>query len=135
MQFKCEEVEQITVFLENRPGVVSDLCSHLTERHISIRALTVLDTIDIGTMRMVVNDPQLAKEALSAAGAAYVCVKCVAVEIPNKPGGFAGVARTMALAGVNIEYVYASAMPGIDKTMGIFRVSDVQRALALQYEG
>lgn len=134
MQLNCEQVEQITIFLENRSGVVADLCEHLTERDISIRAITVLDTIDIGTMRMVVDKPEKAKEALGAAGAAYVTIKCLAMEIPNNSGGFSAVARILSLAGVNIEYVYASALPGTEKTMAIFRVSDIERALGLEYQ-
>ena len=134
MRCMCEEVEQISIFLENRAGVVADLCAHLTEREISIRAMAVLDTIDIGTVRMVVDDPEKAKEALAAAGAAYVTVKCLAVEVPDRPGGFAGVARKLSLAGVNIEYIYASTVPGAEKAVGIFRVSDLERALTLSYD-
>ena len=134
MQCKCEEVEQISIFLENRAGVVADLCAHLTEREIDIRAITVLDTIDIGTVRMVVDDPDKAKEALAAAGAAYVTVRCLAVEVPDRPGGFANAARKLSLSGVNIEYIYASTLPGAEKAMGIFRVSDLERALTLNYD-
>jgi hypothetical protein len=133
MPFRSEEVEQITIFLENRPGVIADLCAHLTEREISIRAITVLDTIDIGTVRMVLDDPEKAKEAFAAAGAAYVSVKCLAVEVPHRPGGFASVARKLSLAGINIEYFYASALGEGGSAMGIFRVSDLERALTLNY--
>lgn len=133
MQCKCEEVEQISIFLENRPGVVADLCTHLTDAEISIRAMAVLDTIDIGTVRMVVDDAEKAKEVFAAAGAAYVTVKCLAVEVPDQPGGFASAATKLSLAGINIEYIYASALNGADKAMGIFRVSDLERALKLDY--
>lgn len=134
MRCTCEEVEQISIFLENRAGVVADLCAHLTEREINIQAIAVLDTIDIGTVRMVVDDPEKAKEALASAGAAYVTVKCLAVEVPDRPGGFSGVARKLSLAGVNIEYIYASTLPDAEKAVGIFRVSDLERALTLNYD-
>jgi hypothetical protein len=134
MECKREEVEQISIFLENRTGVIADLCTHLTERNINIRAIAVLDTIDIGTVRMVVDDPEKAKEAFAAAGAAYVTVKCLAVEVPHQPGGFARVARKLSLAGINIEYFYASALNGCDRAMGVFRVSDLERALKLNYD-
>lgn len=134
MRFKSEAVEQISIFLENRPGVVADLCAHLTERNINIRAITVLDTTDIGTVRMVVDDAEKAKEAFAAAGAAYVIVQCLAVEVPNRPGGFAAVARKLSLAGINIEYVYASALENGDRAMGVFRVSDLERALKVDYD-
>ncbi|MFQ5492090.1 MAG: ACT domain-containing protein [Phycisphaerae bacterium] len=133
MDAKAARVEQISIFLSNRPGVVADLCAALTEQHINIRALTVLDTTDIGTFRMVVDDAEQAKETLQVAGASYVVVPVMALPIKNAPGAFSDVARIMADNGVNIEYVYASAMMGTDRSLGIFRVSDLEKALSLDY--
>ncbi|MFH0983605.1 MAG: ACT domain-containing protein [Planctomycetota bacterium] len=133
MKSKCEEVEQITVFLDNRPGVLADLCGHLSDHRISIRAISVLDHTDTGGVRLVVDDPQLAKATLSAGGVAYQTTRCLAFEMPNTPGGFAGIARTMSLAGININYIYASASSDTTKALGIFHVSDPQRALSLDW--
>ncbi len=124
---------QISAFLANKPGVVADLCSALTEHHINIRAITVLETIDIGTLRLIVDDVEAAKEALREAGAAFVVVPVITIPIANKPGEFARIARTIANAGINIEYVYATAVPDSDRSLGIFRVSDCARALALHF--
>ncbi len=135
MKFKCEEVEQLTVFLENRPGILADLCAHLSDRRVSIRALSVLDNTDSGTVRLVVDDPALAKNILAKAGVACTTATCLALEMPNHPGGFAEIARTLSLAGINIDYIYASTLPGARAALGIFRVSDPQRALALSREG
>jgi len=131
MSLKAEKYEQISVFLENRPGVVADLCNALTEQDISIRAMTVLDTIDIGTMRIVVDQPERAKETLQTAGAAYVLVPVIGVEMPNKPGAFGHIAHLLANQGVNIEYVYATIMPGAESTLMVLRVTTeaVDRAL------
>ncbi|MCP4591880.1 MAG: ACT domain-containing protein [bacterium] len=134
MEHNAEIVEQISIFLENRTGVIADLCAHFTERSINIRAVAVIDTIDIGTVRIVVDEPEKAKEALAAAGAAFVTVKCMAIEVPDTPGGFAAVADRLSLAGINIEYFYASSLPTAKKAMGIFRVSDVEQALRLDYD-
>lgn len=133
MATKAEAVEQISVFLENRPGVVADLCSALIESEINIRAVTILDTTDIGTLRMVVDSPDKAKESLKNAGAAYMVVPVVVLPIKNTPGGFAEVARTFAKHDVNIEYVYASADPGAKRSLGIFRVDNVEKALSISF--
>lgn len=133
MKFKCEKVEQVTVFLENRPGILADLCAHLSDRRINIRAIAVLDNTDTGAVRLVVDNPELAKQTLSEAGVAYTSVRCLALEIPNNPGGFAGIARTLSLAGINIDYIYASTLPDSVTALGIFRVSDLERALALDW--
>ena len=134
MKFKCEEVEQITLFLENRPGILADLCAHLSDRRINIRAISTLDNTDTGAVRVVVDDPDSAKGILSEAGVAHTTARCLALEMPNNPGGFAGIARTLSMAGINIDYIYASALPRPGTALGIFGVSDVERALALDWE-
>jgi hypothetical protein len=131
MKLKCESVEQITVFLENRPGILADLCAHLSDHRISIRAMSVLDNTDTGIVRLVVNDPEQAKAALSGAGVAFTTTRCLAVEMPNDPGALGGVARTLSLAGINIDYVYASALAEGYAALGVFGVSDLDRALSL----
>ena len=130
---KATEETQISVFLSNRPGVVADLCSALAKADVNIQALTVLDTVDIGTMRMVVSDPEKAKRALTDTAVAYVLVPVISLVLPSRTGSFGEVARIMANAGVNIEYVYSSMLPNSDRTLAIFRVSDVDTALKLDY--
>lgn len=136
MALKAEKLEQISVFLENRPGVVADLCNALIAQDIDIRAVTVLDTADIGTVRLVVDDPELAKESLQTAGAAYVVVPVLGIELPNRPGAFGRIASKFAAANVNIEYVYSTSLKGMHQTLAVFRVpdDDVDRALALDFD-
>ena len=125
---------QISAFLANEPGVVARLCEALAEKGVNIRAMTVLDTVDIGTMRMVVDDFEVAKEALAEVGAAYVEVPVITIPIPNTQGGFGHIARTLAAANINIEYVYVTSVPGTQFSLGVFRVSDRDAALQLGYE-
>lgn len=134
MNVKCEQVEQISVFLQNRPGILADLCAHLSDHRVNIRAVAVLDNTDTGTVRLVADDPELAKQVLSNAGVNYATGKCLALEMPNDPGGFAEIARALSLAGINIDYIYASAIPGNVSALGIFHVSDLERALTLEWE-
>ena len=125
---------QISAFLENTPGVVARLCNELAEKGINIRAMTVLDTVDIGTMRMVVDDIEKAKTTLTEAGAAYVEVPVLSVVLPNEPGAFARVARKLSANNINIEYFYTTAANGSDQTLAIFRVSDAEAAQALEFD-
>jgi hypothetical protein len=134
MKFKCEQVEQLTVFLENRPGILADLCAHLADGRVSIRAISVLDNTDAGTVRVVVDRPDLAKKALDEAGVAHTSTWCLALEMPNHPGGFAEIARALSIAGINVDYIYASARADAQKALGIFRVSDLERALQLDWQ-
>ena len=136
MSGKAEKLEQISVFLENRAGVVAELCNALTEQQINIQALTVLDSFDVSTMRIIVDRPEPAKEALRTAGAAYVPVIVLGVAIPNVPGSLGQVARKIAEAGVNIEYMYASTLRDADRVYVIIRVADahVDTVLGLDFD-
>lgn len=125
---------QLSAFLANQPGVVARLCEALAEKGVNILAMTVLDTVDIGTMRIVVDDLEVAKESLDQAGAAYVEVPVITIPIPNTQGGFGHIARVLAAANINIEYVYVSSIPGTEYSLGVFRVSDRDAALELDYE-
>ena len=133
MRFKCEKVQQITVTLENRPGILADLCAHLSDRRINIRAIAALDSGDAGSARLVVDNVEFTREVLSEAGVAFRSEECLALEMPNDPGGFAGIARTLSLAGINIDYIYASGLPDAGKALGVFGVSNLEQALALDW--
>ena len=124
------------MFLENRAGVIAEVCNALTDQRINIEALTVLDTFDIATMRMVVDEPDLAKEALRTAGAAYVSVPVLGVRLPNVPGSLGTVGNQIAQAGVNIEYIYASSIPGGENVYAILRVADadIDKVLDIDFE-
>lgn len=126
--------EQLSVFLKNRPGVVAELCTALMDREVNIRALTVLETIDVGTLRMVVDNAPLAKEVCRDVGAAYVEVPVVALCLPNNAGAFGKAAQYFGEFGINIEYVYVTASSTSDQSLAIFRVSDQQRALEIEFK-
>ena len=125
---------QISAFLSNSPGVVAHLCEALREYGVNIRAVAVMDTVDIGTIRMVTDDVDTAKDALQNVGAAFVERPVLSVLIPNRPGELSRVAQQIASHGVNIEYFYASAAPETSHCLAIFRVSDIERALKIDFE-
>jgi len=133
MAISCRRVVQITVFLENRPGILADLCAHLCDRGIDVQALTTLESTDTGMVRFVVNRPEEAHELLTADGVPHIANDCLAVEMPNHPGGLAEVARQLSVAGVNINYLYGSSIAGARTALGVFGVSDLDRALSLDW--
>jgi hypothetical protein len=133
MRFKCQKVEQITVFLQNRPGILADLCAHLADHEVNLRAMTTLESTDVGSVRLVVDDPERARRVFDEAGVGHATSECLALEMPNHPGGFADIAHKLALAGINIDFIYASTSPDATSALGVFGVSDLDRALALDW--
>ena len=82
-------VEQISVFIENKSGRLAEITSILDEAGINIRALSLADTSDFGILRLIVNDREKAKSILKERGFTVNKTEVVAVEVPDRPGGLA----------------------------------------------
>ena len=125
------KVSQLSVFLENKSGRLADVAHALADAEINIRALSIADTIDYGLLRLIVNDPIAAKNALSKAGFTVTLTEVVAVEVPDRPGGLAGIIDIFAEVGINIEYMYAFVGTSGENAMVIFRIERLDEAIAI----
>ena len=119
-------VKQLSVFIENKAGRVSEVTDQLGRAGVNIRGFSVSDTADYGIVRLVVNDPDKALEVLHDAGFAVKANDVLCVELPDHPGGLAGVLKVVSDAGVNIEYVYS-----LIGTYVVINVADIERAVGL----
>ncbi len=133
MTITASEVQQINLFLDNRPGILADLCAHLSDQEINVRAMMALGGGDSGEIRIVVNRPDRAVAILAADGVRTTTTACLAIEMPNRPGAMARVAHALAVAGVNIESIYGSATPHTGSALLILDVSDLAKALAIEW--
>ncbi|HZL06860.1 MAG TPA: ACT domain-containing protein, partial [Coriobacteriia bacterium] len=100
-------VVQLSVFIENKSGRVSEVTDILGKAGINIRGFSVSDTADYGILRLIVDAPAKAAAALRAEGFTVREDDVVCIDLPDVPGGLAGVLKIVAAAGVNIEYVYS----------------------------
>jgi hypothetical protein len=125
------KVQQISVFLENKSGRLAKLTNVLGDNAINIRALSIADTSDFGILRLIVNRPQDALKVLKAAGFTVSITDVIAVEVQDKPGGLAAVLKLMETEGINIEYLYAFLEKSSNNALVVFRVEQVDAALAL----
>ncbi len=121
-------VKQLTILLENKPGALAQVCSELATKDINILAMSVLDTIDSGLIRMVVSDPARAKKVLEGSSLNVIETDVLALEMTDKPGTLAEIARQLYKARINIEYAYVSVPPNKGKSLGIFWVSNLKKA-------
>ena len=100
-------VKQISIFVENKEGKLVTITDSIAKAGIDIRAMSVADTQDFGIFRLIVTDPEKAREALESSGCFVSITKVVGVSIPDEPGSLAKVVRILARYNINIEYMYA----------------------------
>ena len=124
-------VKQISVFLENKPGTLSEMTGLLAEKNLDIRALSLAETKDFGIARMIVNDIYVVTNVLKEADFVASLSPVLAYAIPDEAGGLNKLLDIFTETGVNIEYMYAF-LGGKDTKHAymIFRVADTKTAEA-----
>jgi hypothetical protein len=123
-------VQQISVFIENKPGRLAAVTRTLGAAGVNIRALSIGDTEDFGVLRLIANDPAVAHEALKVAGFTVNLTDVMAVEVSDEPGGLAKTLGVLAEAGANLEYLYAFCVKSGDNALVVFRVENGDIAAA-----
>lgn len=123
------KLQQLSVFLENRPGRLGAPLELIAAEGINILTLSLADTAQFGILRLIVRDWKLAKRVLEQAGWVVNLTEVVAVDVVDRPGGLAGVLKILEGAQVNIEYMYAFSLRREDKAILIFRFEDPDRAI------
>jgi hypothetical protein len=130
------KVKQISVFLENKSGRLAHVTQVLGEHKINIRALSIADTTDFGILRLIVNDPEKAVKILKEADYTVSETEIIAVQVPDQPGGLAGILKTLDEMKINIEYMYAFVGHSGQDAVVVFRVESIDRAIEqLQQKG
>ena len=101
--------KQLSVFIENKPGRLSTICTILAEANINIYAMSVHDTVDHAIVRLIVDNPNKALIILEEEGVYIITQDVVVIEIDNKPGIISQIAKKLFRADINIEYAYCTA--------------------------
>jgi hypothetical protein len=123
------KVEQITIFLENKSGRLADITDVLARNGINIRALSLADTVDFGILRLIVSDLEKTKRLLKDSGFTVGQNEVVAVEVPDLPGGLAGILAALQGKSINVEYMYAFVRKCEGNAVLIFRFDDIEQAI------
>lgn len=127
-------IQQISVFLENKTGRLADVTRLIADAKVNIRAISIADTADFGILRLIVDKPADAAEALARGGFTTRMTDVLAIEIPDRPGSLARVMEVFKETKVNIEYLYASLEKDNSTAVVIFKVEDVDHCLKIAEE-
>ncbi len=117
-------IQQITVFLENRTGQLAQITKLLAEAGVDIRAISIAETSDYGLARMIVNDCHKASSILLEHGDILSMTPVWAVEVPDRPAGLAELLEVLAEANVAVEYMYSLFTHKNGFAYMVFRVND-----------
>jgi hypothetical protein len=103
-----QTTKQLSVRLVNKPGRLSDTLTALNKGKVNLRALSVMDSGDRGTVRFVPDDLAAAIEVLEKLNIQFDVSEVLLVEIPHQNGAFRKICERLAADHLNIDYAYCS---------------------------
>ena len=101
--------KQLSIFLENRPGMLAHIASILAQANVNILALSVHDTVDNAVVRLVLDQPTKALLLLEQEELYIMEQEVVILAVDNQPGTLARIAQRLGHADINIQYAYCTA--------------------------
>ena len=122
---------QFSIFMVNKPGVLAQVLGEFAQAKINIIAMTMMDSVEHGVMRVVFAAPERAKKVLSRLNMPYNETGVLCVNLANKAGALAVVAERLARNHINISYAYCTAGAKGGRTTGVLKVADVKKAMRL----
>jgi ACT domain-containing protein len=120
-------IKQLSVFLEDKSGRLTELTRILAGNDVNITALSVAETADYGMVRMVVGRPEVAKEVLEKAGFSIGLTDVACVSMPDKAGSLYQILKILAEEKINIDYMYAFS--NCDVALAVIRAKDIHQVI------
>ncbi len=117
-------IKQLSVFMENKPGRLTEITEALGKAGINIRGFSVADMADYGIFRLIVADADQAKKVLDDLGFTAKESDVICVNVPDKPGGLAGILKVFSEHEISVEYMYVIA-----DTKIAFSVENIAKAV------
>lgn len=128
-------IKQLTVFVENKAGYLSEITKLFAESKINMKALSIADTKDFGLLRLIVDRPSDALSVLEKHGYLGKITEVIGVEIPNETGSLSRALSALADSGVNVEYLYAFLSGTPDSAYVVIKATDVSAEDILKKAG
>jgi hypothetical protein len=126
---------QYSIFMVNKPGVLAKVLGEFAHAKINIVALTMVDTVEHGVMRLVATPREKVKSMLDRLNLQYGETDILCLNLSNKAGALADVTQKLAKAHINISYAYCTAGARGGRTTGVLKVADVKKAMKVLGKG
>jgi len=120
-------VKQLSIFLENKSGRLTEVFEALGEEDIEIKTLTIADTSEFGILRIIVNDPENALHLLKKKGFSVNLTDVLSISTPTRASSFAKALRILSDEGLSIEYMYSFSIG--EKEILIIRTDNIEQSV------
>ena len=117
-------LQQISVFVENRPGALEELTQLLAEAQIDLRALNIAESSDYGVLRLITSHPHKTAAVLQQHQIPVTLTPITVVAVPDRPGGLGELLQLLSSEGINILYMYSAFSHRNGTAHMAFRVDD-----------
>ncbi len=122
-------INQISIFVENKPGRLAEILGVLSQNGVDIRALSIADTTDFGILRLIVDDSKKAYSVLKENGYVVSITEVIGVCLTDKPGALKAVMDVLNQNNISVEYVYAFIGGNKGEALVVFKVADNTQAI------
>ena len=129
---KIMVAKQLSIFLENKSGRLTEVTEVLAKENINLSALCIAENADFGILRGIVSDPDKAYKALKDNHFAVNITDVVGISCPNVPGALAKVLGFLSAEGVFIEYMYSFANNNVANV--VIRPSNMDKCIEVLKE-
>jgi len=120
-------IQQLSIFLENKSGRLTEVLEVLGREKINVTAMTIADTSDYGIVRMILSHPAEAYRLLKDKGFSVNLSEVISLKTPTEAGSFARVLRIFSEMDISIEYMYAFSLG--EKAAMVMRTTDTAKAM------
>jgi hypothetical protein len=125
-----ESCVQFSIFLANKPGVLTQIFRELAKAKVNVSNLAMMDSTEHGVLRLIVADPPGARTVLKHLNIPVTETEVLSVQLPNRPGAAADLCEKLSAAHVNVGYMYCTtSATRAGKTNVIIKVPDIKKAM------
>lgn len=120
-------IKQLSVFLENKSGRLTELTKILGEANINLSALSIAETSEFGIIRMITSDPEKGLKILKGNDFSVNLTDVICIQTPNKAGALSKYLEYISAANIDVEYMYAFSLG--EKALVVIRTEQLKKTI------
>lgn len=118
--------KQLSIFVENRKGRLEEVLNVLKENGVNILSLSLADTTEYGILRLIVNDCNKGKEALTKSGFSTLLSDILIIKISNISGSLDATLKVLSKNDISVEYMYGLSVDGTKASI-VIKTNDIEK--------